>query len=262
MTKSVALGIVLFVAGIAVGRVSVLMTQPSSTSPATPSAPAPSMAAAQPMMQGAPPAEAPANVLRGNVAEVIQVSQYTYLRLDSGEWAAVASAPGLTVGTAVTVLAQTQMTDFSSPSLGRTFPKIWFGMLEGAAPVARAAEPTGVMPAKAPPPPAVKDALQAVEASGALPLRVVDIYSERAVLAGQRVKVKGTVDRGSLVQGVYYLHLKDGTGAPADKSDDLLCLSTVELAKGAAVTLEGVVAVNKDVGMGPVPVVLDQAVVR
>lgn len=239
MTKSVALGIVLFVAGIAVGRVSALMTQPSAQAPST-----------------APSEQAPGSVLHGAVVEVIQVSQYTYLRLDSGEWAAIPSTPALTVGTLVAVQAQTQMTDFSSPSLGRTFPKIWFGALEGAAPVAQ------VMPNKALPPPEVKAALQAVEASGALVMRVVDVHSERAALAGQHVKVKGTVDRGSFVQGIYYLHLKDGTGAAGDKSDDLLCLSSVELAKGAEVTLEGVVVVNKDVGMGPVPVVLDQVVVR
>ena len=255
MTKSVALGIVLFVAGLAVGRMSVLMTQPSSS----PSAP--TMAAAPPMMApSAEPSGAMANVLHGTVAEVIQVSQYTYLRLDSGEWAAIPSTPALTVGTTVTVQAQTQMTDFASPSLGRTFPKIWFGALEGAPSVARSPE-AQVMPNKALAP-EVKAALQAVEASGVLTMRVADVYSERAVLTGQRVKVKGTVDRGSLVQGIYYLHLKDGTGAAADKSDDLLCLSTVEVAKGAAVTLEGVVVVNKDVGMGPVPVALDQVVVR
>ena len=249
MTKSVALGIVLFVAGIAVGRVSALMTQPSAGPPSV---------AAAPQLRGpntAPPEQAPANVLRGTVAEVIQVSQYTYLRLDSGEWAAIPSTPSLTVGAVVAVQGQTQMTDFSSPSLGRTFPKIWFGALEGAAPAQE-------VPTRALPPPEVKAALQAVEASGALVMRVVDVYSERAALSGQHVKVKGTVDRGSFVQGIYYVHLKDGTGAAADKSDDLLCLSSVELARGAAVTLEGVVVVNKDVGMGPVPVVLDQVVVR
>lgn len=207
------------------------------------------------------PMPAQAGAIRGRIAEVIQVPQYTYVRLESGDWAAVPSAPALAVGQTVGIVSQNEMVNFTSPSLGRTFERIWFGSLEGAEPAARAPE-MPVMPAKAPPPAEVKAALQAVEASNALALRIVDVYSERAALTGQRVKVKGTVDRVTFVQGVHYVHLKDGTGAAADKTDDLLCLSTVEVAKGATVTLEGVVTLNKDIGMGPVAVVLDQALVR
>lgn len=260
MTKSVALGVLLFIAGVVVGRVSVLATQPEAT------VPAPAAAALPPNHPPMPNAAAPsepmgapqtANIIRGQVAEVIQVSQYTYLRLESGEWAAIGSTPTLTVGQRVAVMGQTQMTDFSSPSLGRTFPKIWFGALEGAAPSApqRPSQPMPTPPAA----PEVKAALQAVEASGALTLRVVDVFSERQALSGQRVKVKGTVDRVNVVQGVTYVHLKDGTGTAGEKNDDLLCMSRVEVAKGASVTMEGTIALNKDIGMGPVPVVLEQA---
>ena len=73
------------------------------------------------------------------------------------------------------------------------------------------------------------------------------------------VKVKGTVDRVNFVQGIHYVHLKDGTGAAGDKTDDLLCLSSSDVAKGAAVTMEGLIALDRDVGMGAVSVVLDQA---
>lgn len=259
MTKSVALGVLLFVSGIVVGRVSVLMTQPEVAQPQPAALPAghPAPMAGMP----SPSAQTGANVIRGEIAEVIQVSSYTYLRLASGEWAAVPSAPSLAVGQQVAVLGQSEMTDFASPSLGRTFPKIWFGALEGGAP--SAGHPAPSAPMMAPPaPPEVKAALQAVGSSNAVALRVVDVYSERAMLTGQRVKVKGTVDRVTQVQGVHYVHLKDGSGAAADKTDDLLCLSSTEVAKGATVTLEGVVALNKDIGMGPVPVVLDQAVTK
>lgn len=267
MTKSVALGVLLFVAGVAVGRVSVLMTQPEAPAPgSTPSGmantalppnhpPMPSSPSAPMAMGGAQNA----NIIRGQVAEVIQVSQYTYLRLESGEWAAIPSTPTLTAGQTVAVVGQTQMTDFASPSLGRTFPKIWFGALEGAAPQPRANDDLPAQPMPPPAAPEVKKALQAVESSGALTLRVVDVYSERKALVGQRVKVKGTVDRVSLVQGVTYVHLKDGTGTAGDKTDDLLCLSSGDVAKGASVTMEGTIALEKDIGMGPVPVVLDQA---
>jgi DNA-binding XRE family transcriptional regulator len=247
MNKSVAIGVVLFGAGIIVGRATVLLGQPE--------APATKTIAAAP----SGPVEA-GGVLRGQVAEVIQVSQYTYLRLESGEWAAVPSAPSLAVGQTVGISLQNEMVDFTSPSLGRTFARIWFGALEGAAPSApRAQQP---MPSAPSAPPEVQAALQAVGSSNALTLRVVDVFSERKALAGQRVKVAGTVDRVNTVQGVHYVHVKDGTGVAADKTDDLLVLSQVEVAKGANVTAEGVVAIDRDVGMGSVAVLLDQAQVK
>jgi hypothetical protein len=199
-------------------------------------------------------------VLRGQVAEVIQVSQYTYLRLESGEWAAVPSAPSIQAGQTVGIALQNEMVDFTSPSLGRTFARIWFGALEGAAPQAAQAQPQmAQLPSS---PPGVQAALQAVGSSNAVALRVVDVFSERKALAGQRVKVTGTVDRVNFVQGVHYVHVKDGTGVAADKTDDLLVLSQVEVAKGASVTAEGVVAIDRDVGMGSVAVLLDQAQVK
>lgn len=252
MNKTVAVGAILFVVGIIVGRASVLINQPDSSAPAAvTSAPATAPAQVQAAGQG--------QVLRGRVAEVIQVSQYTYLRLESGEWAAVPSAPSLAAGQSVGIALQNEMVDFTSPSLGRTFARIWFGALEGAAPAA----PQAQLPPAAPSaPPEVQAALQAVGSSNALALRVIDVFSERKALVGQRVKVSGTVDRVNFVQGVHYVHLKDGTGVAADKTDDLLVLSQVDVAKGAQVTAEGLVAIDRDLGMGPVAVLLDQAQVR
>jgi len=235
MSKSVALAIVLFAAGVLVGRLSVFLTESQGHTPTTTPLATPSATELK-----------PGGLLRGRIAEVIQVPKYTYVRLESGEWAAVESAPALAVGQSVSVVLDNEMVDFSSPSLGRTFARLWFGALEGATPT-----PTGV-----------KAALAAVEATNALTLRVADVHGERASLSGQRVRVKGTVDRDNFVQGVHYVHLKDGSGSAADKTDDLLCISSVEIPKGTAVTLEGVVAVDKNVGMGINPVVLEDAVAR
>ena len=96
----------------------------------------------------------------------------------------------------------------------------------------------------------------------AITLRITDVYSGRAELNGQRVRVKGTVDRVNVVQGVNYVHLKDGSGSSANKDDDLLCISTTPVEKGAQVVFEGTIAVDRNVGMGTQPVVLDQASTR
>lgn len=269
MTKPVVIGVMLFVAGLAVGRASVLMTQPEAPTAASPHA---SGAPTGPVMGSAAPAlPEPQHLrsLRGKVAEVLQVPQYTYIRFESGEWAAVPSETSLRPGQEVEVLVQTEMQNFSSPSLGRTFERVSFASLPGGGGSQHADLPAtgGALPPNHPPAsgaptagPEVKAALQAAGQGGpALQLRVTDVYSERAMLAGKRVKVKGTIDRVMVVQGISYVHLKDGTGAAADKTDDLLCLSSAPFEKGAQVTLEGVVALNKDVGMGPLPVVLDDA---
>lgn len=270
MTKPVVLGVMLFVAGLVVGRASVLMTQPEAATPANPHANGAPMGVpppSAPMMMGGEPAEQPPQNVRtvhGTAAEVLQVPQYTYVRFESGEWAAVPSDTSLKAGAHVEVLVQTEMRNFASPSLGRTFELVYFGSLPGGGGSKHTESPSmgGAMPPNHPPMngAAPAPAVQVPDQGGpALQLRVTDVYSEKAMLAGKRVKVKGTVDRVMAVQGVNYVHLKDGTGAAADKTDDLLCLSTATFEKGAQVMLEGVVAVNKDVGMGPLPVVLENA---
>jgi hypothetical protein len=243
MSRTVLVGVVLFVLGVIAGRLSVLgnVGAPAAVVPAA----APQRAASTAI---------PGGTLRGRVAEVIQVPQYTYVRLESGEWAAIDSAPQLGQGSEVTLLLQNEMQDFVSTSTGRTFARVWFATLEGAPPVVKVA---------APPAPAgddsVQRALAAVESGTAVPMRVVDVFAERAALSGKRVKVSGKVDRVNVVQGVHYVHVKDGTGAAADKTDDLLCITELDLAAGAEVSLEGVVTLDKNVGMGVNPVVLDGA---
>ncbi|MFT3706239.1 MAG: hypothetical protein QM817_01105 [Archangium sp.] len=249
MSKTVLTGVVLFVIGIVVGRASVLITQPATSTSAatpTPSTPAPS-SFAQP---GAP--------FHGRIAEVLQVPQYTYLRFESGEWAAVDSAPQLKVGDAVTLDLQNEMTDFSSPSLNRTFAKLWFASIQGAAPVARTPSPAEPAPSL-PPSGAVQGALDAVANSEAVAMRVGDVFAARDALSGHRVKITAKVDRVNVVQGVNYVHLKDGSGSAADKTDDLLAVSESAVTAGDSVTLEGVIALDQNVGMGTNPVVLTRA---
>lgn len=271
MQKSALVGIVLFVVGVVVGRTTALMGSSSSTPPPpaevsrplVPQAPSGPMA---PVGTGSTPANG--GSLTGKVAEVLQVSQYTYLRFESGEWAAIEAQPSLAAGAEVTLDLQNQMENFTSPSLGRTFEKIWFATMRGAGPSNRPLPPAmpSAMPtapsepqAAAPANPAVKGALDAVKGAGGLTMRVVDVYTERQLLNGRAVKVAGKVDRVNAVQGVNYVHLKDGSGVAADKTDDLLCISSEPVTAGQQVVMEGVVAVDKNVGMGINPVVIDQA---
>src|ERR1035437_6518937 len=74
-----------------------------------------------------------ASVVKGEVLEVKDVGNYTYLRLktDEGEtWAAVGKAP-VTPGSRVIIEEAMVMEDFESKSLQKTFDKIVFGVLGG-----------------------------------------------------------------------------------------------------------------------------------
>lgn len=233
-----------FVVGFAVGRVSV--TGAASTPAPTNSVPNVAMAEAPPEASGS---------LAGVVREVIQVPNYTYLRLatSGGDvWAAVNADTTLREGQQVRVVSAMEMSDFTSKTLGRTFASIWFGDLEGSA-----AMPAG-HPTVAEPSSEVVKALEA--ATDALPLRVVDVYSEREALAGKRVRVEGTAAKVTEVGGAYYVHVKDGSGAPG--SDDLTVITRTAVRAEQPLTVEGTVALNRDVGMGvPYAVVVDQATV-
>jgi len=260
-----------FVVGFAVGRVS---APPPAASGASSSAP---MMGGPPVMPpiSAPEVEAPAmggTGVAGVVAEVIQVPNYTYLRITTAQgdqWAAVSSNPSLQKGQTVRLGTATQMTGFTSKTLNRTFDTIWFGELDTGG---GGEAPTGAPPGQLPPGhPSIAggsagnpaaNAVAAVEQAGAaLALRVADVYSEKAMLAGKRVRISGTAAKVTSVQGTFYVHLKDGSGA-AGKDDDLLVITSTDVKADQPVTLEGRVALDKDVGMGSAyPVVVESATV-
>lgn len=263
-----ALVVTVFATGFLAGRLSV------DGAASTPAAP-PAMAArpsAPSMPPSAPPPPA-GDLLQGTVAEVIQVPNYTYLRLNgpAGEtWAAVGTDPTLAVGQAVSIGSATQMSNFTSKTLNRTFETIWFGSLSSAGGGAAAAPapamgggaalPPGHPPMNAGGSPAA-GALEAVKrAEGALSLRVADVFTERQLLVGRAVRVKGTVTRVTSLNGKTYAHLSDGSGSKATKDDDLTVILSAEVKQNDQVTAEGTVALDKDLGIGAVyPVVLDAA---
>lgn len=270
-----------FVVGFAVGRVSAPTTSPSTASSSFTPTPAPPMMPPMSATEAPPPTGAGAGV-SGTVAEVIQVQSYTYLRLTTPEgeqWAAVTRNDSVKEGQAVRLASATEMTGFTSKTLNRTFDRIWFGELEGAAGAAPPmGAPMGAMPPMGDPSgaqlpaghPAIggapstgaAGALAAVEQAGdALSLRVADVFSERKALAGKKVRVHGTVSKVTAVQGAFYVHLKDGSGT-AGKDDDLMVISGAEVKADQQATLEGRVALDKDVGMGTAyPVVVENATV-
>lgn len=91
------------------------------------------------------------DTLKGKVAEKIDGGGYTYLRISAkggDTWAAVPKAE-VKVGSEAEVLLQTEMKNFNSPTLNRTFASVWFGTLAGAS-AAQAAQAQKSTPAAQP----------------------------------------------------------------------------------------------------------------
>lgn len=185
---------------------------------------------------GAPQAGGP--VFVGTVAEVIDVSGYTYVKIDgdgASIWA-VTTTFKAEAGMRVEVPAGMVMKNFESPTLGRTFEQIHFvdsiKVLDDAA----SGESTVAEPAE-------KVALPA----GAI--SVADLYGRAAELEGQEVTVRGRVVRyNEKVMGSNWLHIDDGT--TSGKATDITVSTTDAASKDAVVTARGVVAVNVDLGYG------------
>jgi hypothetical protein len=239
--------------------------------------PAPSQQQAPGMETAAAPTAAP---VTGKVMETMDAAGYTYLNVatDAGEkWVAVNQTP-VKVGEEVTYLDGMVMQNFFSKSLDRTFPEIVFsGGLVGAAPalpnLAEApAAGTGAesfskaltseSPFSAPPGAEMVTGSQKAivpfaeikveKAPGENSYTVAEVFSKAVELNGKTVIVRGKVMKVSpRIMGRNWVHIQDGTGSPDANTHDLVITTSLEpAADWDIITMEGVLAANKDFGSG------------
>ena len=191
--------------------------------------------------------------LTGKVLEVQQTKNFTYLRLktrDGETWAATQRAD-LKKGMDVTLENTVVMTNFQSTTLNRKFDKIVFGQLPGTgtnAPGSRsdlAAVHAGV--AKSP---AMAD-VKVAKASGPNARTVAEIVVGKDKLKGQTVLVRGQVVKYNPgILGRNWIHLRDGSGSAADRTNDVLVTSKSATKLGDVVLVKGIVRTNQDFGAG------------
>ncbi len=210
--------------------------------------------------QSAPQEGAP---LTGKVLEVRQTKQFTYLRLQTpnGEiWAATQRAE-LKKGVDLTLEHPVVMTDFQSSELNRKFDRIVFGSLPGTAkstPPSRsdlASVHAGV--GKAP----AMGEVKVAKASGPDARTVAEIVAGKDQLKGQTVVVRGKVVKYNPgILGRNWIHLRDGSGSAADRTNDVLVTSKSETKVGDVVLVKGVVQTDQDFGAGySYPVMIEAA---
>jgi hypothetical protein len=249
-------------AGAGIGGVQSLTG--SKPSPAAEAEPLAALADEAPAQDPGAPADEPgaATAIDGEVLEVLQVPQYTYLRLGekgaAGTWIAVPTA-SLEVGARARIRDGMKMTGFTSTALKRTFPVIYFGTLVESGrpetavdPHAGAVDPSasGAMSAAHAPlgPVAVKPVDRAAGPNGKT---VAEVVAQRSALAGKTVRIHATVVKATPgVLGRTYLHLRDGSGDAAAGNHDVAATTEATPAVGDVVLIEGVVAIDRDIGAG------------
>ena len=202
------------------------------------------------------------DVLTGPVLEQIAVPPYVYLRIKTSQGEIWAAVPETTIetGTVVTLANSMLMTDFESKSLNRTFDKIYFATLapEGGA---MAAAPAGNPHAGIPQSSTAVDVGQVEKAAGADARTVAEIWAGKTSLEGKTVTVRGVVVKvNDGVMGKNWIHLQDGSGEAAQKTNDLTVTTMERVAKGVTVTIKGTVRTNRDFGAGyAYPVMVEDA---
>ena len=211
----------------------------------------------------------------GKVIETKDVSPYTYVRLADGAgneiWAAVPETQ-LEIGEQIALQGGVVMTDFSSKTLNRTFESIIFasGIVRG--PDGNALQTPAAAGGSS------ADALQsgggphgmASQSSGGSARAIVsytgvtvqkstaqngytvgELYEKAAALNNRKVTVKGMVVKISPnIMGKNWIHIQDGTGDPSKDTHDLVVTSQALPEKGTVISLEGVLAADKDFGFG------------
>lgn len=245
----------------------VLLTAACGKEPAPAAAPEAKPEAATAQAHGAA-APAAAGVT-GSVLETMDAAGYTYLKLKTAEgetWAAVNEAK-VAVGDTVTVLSPMEMTDFESPTLNRKFDRILFGTLgpssaaappageagmaamapaHGAVPEAVAAQHAGVAAA-----PEAAEKVSVPKAEGTEGRTIAELWAQRAAMKGKTVAVRGKVVKYNAgILGKNWIHLRDGSGSPAGKDDDLAVTTNDSVTKGDVVVVRGTVATDRDFGSG------------
>jgi len=182
------------------------------------------------------------------VAEVIQTSQYTYLKVsDNGaeNWIAVTSQEAA-VGETYYYEEALEMKNFKSKELDRTFETIYFvqGLSKepGAAPQQM---PMGAKPVK--PTLEMKGGISVTPAEGGV--TIAQLFASRNDYSGKKIKVKGQVVKvNEEVMGKNWIHIQDGT---KDGENFDLTITTLDKVKvDDVVTFEGTITLKKDFGAG------------
>ena len=222
--------------------------------------------------------------ITGTVLETMDSGGYTYMKIDTGmgqPWVAVPQSPAK-VGEKVTAMPGMVMKNFTSKTLDRTFDAIVFsGGIAGAVKAPAKGSGMGKMmggktgdsfadaiAAEGGAPPTAQQAqaagsggslgaitpfseIKVDKATGDNAYIVGDVFGKKDSLNGKTVRVHGKVTKFSpMIMKRNWVHIQDGTGDPMNNTHDLVFTTDATVSEGDEITMEGVLAANKDFGSG------------
>lgn len=191
------------------------------------------------------------------VAEVIQTSNYTYLKVtDNGteNWVAVTRQEAA-VGETYYYDQALEMKNFNSKELNRTFETIYFVQGLSKQPIAAAAAPPagmgmgGDMAAKHTGKIVLEKKAGITIAPAAGSISIAQLWADKDKYSGKVIQIKGQVVKiNEQVMGKNWIHIQDGSG---DSGNFDLAVTTLDGMKmDDVVTFEGTITLNKDFGAG------------
>jgi len=207
------------------------------------------------------------------VVQTLDASRYTYIRLVDGAgnetWAAVPQTK-LEIGEQIELEGGIVMRNFNSKTLNRTFDSVIFAtgviraagdknaQTQAAAMADSDVNRSGIAPhGLTPQIPGSSHAtasftkLKVEKSTAQNGYTVGEIFEKGASLNKQKVTVKGQVVKiNPDIMGRNWLHIQDGTGDPAKNTHDLVITSADIAEIGAIISVEGILAADKDFGSG------------
>ena len=195
---------------------------------------------------GHPPLPAQGNIA-GKVTQTMDVTQYTYVEIDTGDGLVWVAGPvtQVKVGDAVEVSGGIQMINFHSSTLDRTFDEIQLvsaiqvkSQQKGSSESAPGSGEAGAEPQVS--------GVERIEGGHT----VGEVIAGKTSLVGSEVAVRGKVIKmNAAIMGRNWLHLSDGTVGPDGEQE--VTVSTEDIAPvGSTVVVRGTVATDRDFGSG------------
>ena len=187
------------------------------------------------------------NVHKATAEEVIQTSNYSYIRISENgneNWIAI-TRQEVEKGKSYYYIPGIEMNDFVSKELKRTFPSILFVDKFSDQPIV--AKISVADSAKGKQAAVAKEGIKVEPAKGGI--TIAELYAHRDSYAGKTVKIRGEVVKYTAeIMNTNWVHIQDGT-RNGDSFD--LTVTTNDVTKvGDVVTFEGTVSLKKDFGAG------------
>ncbi len=199
------------------------------------------------------------SIMAGKVLKVVNAGGYTYAKIQNSGgyiWLAMPQVK-IKTGETVTFYPGTQMTNFHSDTLKRTFKKVIFtsGPVDLPGTKAYRAKNKAKQPA---------EKIKVGKAHGPDARTIAEIYKNRASLNGKTVSVRGKVVKVSKgIMGSNWLHIQDGTGDASKGTNSLVVTTKDDADAGDVVTATGVISSNKDFGFGyKYDAIMEQATIK